>query len=204
MKHVVEDSFINDLEIYHDIQPIINLNNNKVIGYEFLLRSKNVKSPEALFSYAMEKNKLYDLDIKSIFKVIGSIQNQSAKLENILLFINVFPSTLTEVNFYNCLLNTLSVINIKPESVVLEINEAEKGLNISVFKEAISKYKKQGFVISLDDIGKGESTIKAIIEIEPNIAKVDRYFSKDLASSPKKQEIIKHLLLFLEKKPQWY
>ncbi|WP_375162345.1 EAL domain-containing protein [Bacillus sp. V3B] len=52
----------------------------------------------------------------------------------------------------------------------------------------MSNFKKQGFLIDLDNFGKGESTIKSIIEIEPNIVKIDRYFAKNLSNSSKNKQ----------------
>ena len=69
--------------------------------------------------------------------------------------------------------------------------------NASVVKEVTQEIRKEGFLIALDDIGKGESTLRSILEIEPDIAKIDRYFAKNLAECPKKQKALKFMLMLL-------
>ncbi|GIN62685.1 hypothetical protein J27TS8_26780 [Robertmurraya siralis] len=190
---------LHNLKIKHYIQPIIDLSNNHIIGYEFLLRSENINNPELLFKKASQTNQLFELDMKSIFQAIETINSHFTYFENMLLFINVFPTTLMESNFLQGLLNIISKTVIKANSIVLEINESAKGMNIAKLKETVTIYKKHGFTIALDDVGKGDSTVMALLEVEPAIAKIDKYFSIDLATSVKKQEIIKLLLQFLKR-----
>ncbi|MGG0716991.1 EAL domain-containing protein [Robertmurraya massiliosenegalensis] len=192
------DFLLQNLKINHYIQPITNLTNNHVIGYEFLLRSETIKNPELLFQTASHANQLLELDMKSVFKAIETINSHYTYFKTKLLFINVFPATLMESSFLQGLLNILSKTTIKTNSIVLEINESANGKNISALKEAICLYKKHGFIIALDDVGKGDSTVMALLEIEPDIVKIDKYFSIDLAKSIKKQKIIKLLVQFID------
>lgn len=54
-------------------------------------------------------------------------------------------------------------------------------------KNFVTKMKNHGFLIAQDDIGKGNSTMKYDLELEPNIVKLDRYFAMDLASFSEKK-----------------
>lgn len=197
MKHT-SDFSLQSIKINHYIQPITNLTTNHVIGYEFLLRSETIKNPELLFQTVSHPNQLLELDMKSIFKAIETINSHYTFFENKLLFLNVFPATLMENSFLQGLLNILSKTTIKTSSIVLEINESANGSNISALKEVICLYKKHGFIIALDDVGKGDSTVMALLEIEPDIVKIDKYFSIDLANSIKKQKLISLLIQFID------
>lgn len=129
----------------------------------------------------------------SIFKAFKTFHQEMTTIGKT-LFINVFPSTLTNPTFKYCVQQIKSTVNFVPSSIAFEINEAEKITNLSHLKKTILDLQKQGFLIALDDIGTGESTIKSILEIEPDIVKIDRYFTKDLKKYPKKQKMIEFVL----------
>lgn len=194
MENATMDRLITGSDFYHVVQPIINLSKDQVHGYEVLLRSERLQSPESLFNYAKDQNKLFDLDMKAIYKAFTTFKTEKTHLENVYLFINIFPSTLMDPAFNLNLQRIKSALKIQPNLIVFEINEAEKVKNFTALKEAILDLKEQGFLIALDDIGKGESTLPAILELEPDVAKIDRYFAKDLTNSPKKQKVIKLML----------
>ncbi|WP_071392626.1 EAL domain-containing protein [Bacillus tuaregi] len=187
---------INQIDFHHEVQPITNLMSKQVFGFEFLLRTRHCQNPELLFKYAKKHDRHVDLDIKSIFKILETAKHESDNLQGFLLFINICPSTLLDPAFHHNLHKFISVTHIKPSSVVLEISEIHDGISLSMLKKTTAILKKQGFLIALDDIGKGESTIKAVLEIEPNIGKVDRYFAKDIAQSSRKQKAIQCFLQF--------
>lgn len=188
------DKLISESDFYHVVQPIMNLAENKVHGYEVLLRSERFQNPELLFRYAKSQNRLFDLDMKAIHHAFITFKEESSNLKDSYLFINIFPSTLIDPAFYHNLQQIKLALKIQPNRIVFEINEAEKVLNLTALKEAISDMKKQGFLIALDDVGKGESNLQAIIELEPDIAKIDKYFANDLKNSPQKQKSIELVL----------
>lgn len=182
--------FINQLDLYHVMQPIMNLNENRAHGYEALIRSRHRHSPDVLFQSAKEDNRLFDLDIASIFKACKTWSCSATFPGKSHLYLNVFQSTLIDPHFYSKLHSLLLQVDIKPSSIVLEINEHEDAVDLEKLKQVIRDLKSQGFKIALDDIGQGVSTIRAIVEIEPDIAKIDRFFAKDLANSPRKQKLV--------------
>lgn len=57
--------------------------------------------------------------------------------------------------------------------------------------------KKQGFLIALDDLGKGDSTLAYAIELKPHIVKLDHHFSVNLANDEDKQKAIEEIIQLL-------
>lgn len=187
-----------EIDFYHVVQPIINLTTNTVHGYEVLIRSQHFQNPERLFEYARQKNQLANLDSGSIFEAFRTFMKGSISINHLNIFVNIFPSTLIDSSFYSFLKKLKSLMDMKTGHVVFEINEAEKGTDFSAVKEGIQAIRNEGFRIALDDIGKGESTLRAILEIQPDIAKIDRYFAGDLAMSPEKQKALKLMLMLFD------
>lgn len=131
-----------------------------------------------------------ELDKASVYRIFETIIRKKGALDNYHLFINVYPTTLIDEEFRSNLKTIIKNSTINPDSIVFEINESEEIADVDTFKKVVAELKQMGFLISLDDIGKGQANIKNLIEIEPNIAKLDLYFSKDLSTSRKKQDFI--------------
>ncbi|WP_158591790.1 EAL domain-containing protein [Oceanobacillus halophilus] len=189
-----QNFFLNHGNLYHVIQPIVDLHANKAMGYEFLVRSPQFQNPESLFRYASEVNQLFQLDMHSISQIFKTYHKEQDGMLGKYLFINILPSTFMHPSFQKELQKIVESLNIQPNNIVFEITEVERGTNLATLRSSVADLKKQGFMIALDDIGQGESSIVTILEIEPDIGKLDRYFAMGLSTSIKKQKVIKQIL----------
>lgn len=179
----------------HVYQPIYHLDKWGVLGIESFFRSEFYANPEHVFQLAKKTNNLYKLDTQSIFKSISKFYNHH-KMNDKLLFVNVFPSTLLNPGFFSFLDDLLKQVTITCDQIILEINEEEKVEDMRSLCKVVSDLRSYGFLIAIDDMGKGESALPKIIELEPDFIKLDRYFSTNLSDSNKKQQFIQLLLNF--------
>lgn len=194
MKDLIEQH-----DFYHLFQPIHDLRANCTIGYEALIRSKSNFQLDQLFDQAEKQNMLFELDLHSIalsIKTFFSFEhNQNCDL---LIFVNVFPSTMVAPFFENRINQLLEQYGAYTNRIVLEINESIEQSEIwrsKSFLSTIQYLRAQGFSVALDDVGEGTITFKNIIDIAPDIIKLDRFFAKDLCNNKQKQKAIK---LFVE------
>lgn len=188
---------IHNKSFYHVYQPIYLLSEWRILGFESFFRSNFTSDPEGLFQFAMKTNNLYELDTQSIMKSVLDFYAHPHRYKH-LLFVNVFPSTLLNPSFFSFINHMLKKVTINCHQIVFEINEAEKIENIHALNKVVSLLRDYGFLIAIDDVGKGRSDIQKIIELEPNFIKLDRYFSINLSQSSKKQQLI-HLLMDFSK-----
>lgn len=197
LNEIYIDKIIQEKNFHHACQPLIDLKNRQVYGYEVLLRCEFIKNPELLFQYAIAKNKLFELDTSSIFIAL-SMYGDYRSIRHIKLFLNVYPSTLIHPSFHKF----LDKLNNNPslsKKLIFEVNEAEKVSDMDSLKKAVNLIKaKLGYTFALDDVGKGDSSLRAIIELEPDYIKLDKYFSIDLSISKRKQDMIKMILHFCQ------
>lgn len=174
----------------HAFQPIYNLQDDYVFGYESLIRHPEIPNPEVLFSLAMQQNQLFDLDFHSIANSIHTFEQQSRYLNPPRLSVNVFPSTLLDPDFLRQLNRLMNKVALAPESIIFELNEAESVMSLGKLTDVIHCLRSLGFRFALDDLGKGQSSLRIALELEPDIVKLDRYFSMDLGRSIKKQTFL--------------
>ncbi|MFS0824358.1 EAL domain-containing protein [Bacillus sp. 1P02SD] len=180
----------------HFFQPIIDIQTWTRIGFEGLLRTSHDVNPEETFNLAKTEKQLYELDSRSIHKAAFTYHSAGFSKKDGHLFLNVFPSTLTNTNFLPFIKRIITDNNYFSQQVIFEISEMETITDFSSLKENIARLKSDGIKFAIDDVGKGNSNLKSIIELDPNFIKLDKYFSNNLYKEPKKQEIIKTILYY--------
>ncbi|MCF2649904.1 MULTISPECIES: EAL domain-containing protein [Niallia] len=199
-----ELTVLKDKNYYHVYQPIWNIKKWEIIGYESLFRIANDQemSIETFFEEAREENHLFELDTFLINNTIENFQSLSPRRKRP-LFVNIFPSTILNKGFNMFVSTLIRNFPTMKGKIVFEINETilERALwDMPLFKEGLSILKANQFQIAIDDFGKGVANFQCIMEITPDIIKIDRYFSNNLAFSPEKQKFINHLLNIADEK----
>ncbi|TYS48619.1 EAL domain-containing protein [Bacillus infantis] len=185
-----EDQNFHIFNFSHVFQPIYYLADHCIAGYEGLIRSFEIQNPEMLFAMAKQNGKLYDLDIFSIVRTISTFEYKATAAASSQLSVNIFPSTLLEPAFLWKIDDIMKNTSLKPEQITFELNEAESVVSLNRLKEVVQHLKSLGFRIALDDLGKGQSSLRIALELEPDIIKLDRYFCENLAESLKKQKFL--------------
>ena len=91
------------------------------------------------------------------------------------VFINFIPTSIYDPKF--CLKSTekwAKQLEFDPSQIVFEVVETEKVSDQNHLKKILEYYREKGFQIALDDVGEGYSSLNMLIELEPDIIKVDR------------------------------
>ena len=173
-------------ELYTAYQPLYHLENESLFSFESLLRSKKEIPPNILFDTARTESKVNLLDRISIKKGISGFTGQ----KDVLLFLNVFPSTLIQEDFFEFLDENIEQFEVNKNQLVFELNETVREAghwSIPALKTVVNELKKQGVKIAIDDVGTGIACNQKIIEFEPDFVKLDKYFGIGLSQSKLKQ-----------------
>ena len=112
-------------DFFHHYQPIFDIQQWKIIGYEGLFRLENFKNPEATFNWAKKEKKLYELDSTSIHKALLTFRNAGYVSRKEMLFLNVFPSTVTNPSFLTLIHQLITEEKVSSQQIIFEINENE-------------------------------------------------------------------------------
>ncbi|MDF2909281.1 MAG: hypothetical protein K0Q56_161 [Sporolactobacillus laevolacticus] len=187
-------NFLRSENFFHHYQPIVNLKTNNIEGYEALFRSHKFNNPERAYHSAIRKKKLFELDANSIQKAVCTFLCDGPINQDKKLFINVYPSTLLNLNFAPFILQLINYYLIPHQQIVLEIFENESIEDFSALTNVLHQLKSMGLLIAVDDFGKGTDNINRTIEIDSDYIKLDRYFSIGLNGSKKKQAYVDFLV----------
>ena len=193
-KEKVQELIIKE-EITTVYQPIVNLTDFSLLGYEALTRGPRdteYESPYYLFSTAAEANLTFELDRLCRRKAFF---NAGVFQEGQRLFINCLPATLHDPGFKgHALSELLQKVNLPPSRIVMEISEREAIENYPLFRSAVNYYTDLGFAIAVDDAGAGHSSLETVIELKPQFLKLDLSLVRGIDGNPVKQELVKAML----------
>lgn len=169
-----------------NIQPIVDIQSNKVIGHETLARDPEGKvTIVELFKKYEAIGKLKEL--KSICFKTQLKEAEKFKLPR--LFINVDFNVIGEME-------PLS----KPSGtdVVLEISEMEAMHDVEGCLKIARKWQEKGYKFALDDFGAGFISLPFIAQLIPDYIKIDRSTILLAVSSDKFRMVLKELLVGLK------
>lgn len=172
-------------------QPIFMFKDDKLFGFESLLRSETGMAPGELFGNARASGGVKALDRLAVKLAIEGFQNQGVGTK---LFVNVLPSTLVEPDFLPYLQGVVKDTGFDPTTLVFELIETiieASFWNGNALKDAVARIRRElGALIAVDDVGSGVACNRNIIEFEPDIVKLDQYFGFELANSTPKQRMV--------------
>ncbi len=178
-------------------QPIVNLQDGAVLGYEALSRGPAdsiLERPDQLFSAATDFDKIWELDYLCR---ITAIKSAFPSIDDKILFINVDPKVLYDKFFHQGSTKIiLSENNIDISKIVFEITEKTAITDFSNFKDILENYRSQGYRLALDDVGSGYSGLTLLAQSSPQFIKIDLELIRNCDKDKNKQAIIKALVDF--------
>lgn len=157
---------IHNSEINMVFQPIVEMVSSEVVGYEALSRfpGNNSRAPDQWFLKAAEVGLGVALELAA---VRGALSALDVLPISAFLAVNISPAgllhpTLTE-------LCTTS----NPERLVIELTEHVPIENYDLINSAIKALRESGMRISVDDTGAGYASFRHLLNLNPDIVKLD-------------------------------
>lgn len=160
-------------------QPIFEMVDGKPVLFavEALSRGpkgSNAERPDVLFEYVRRKAKEVEVDRACVKAILSSMYLVARRA---LVSINVHALTLErDDEFTQYLTDLCHLYRIPTKNVILEIVEQQRYRNPARFFTNLDLMRKAGIRIAVDDIGLGYSNYRALVEIKPDLYKIDRYF----------------------------
>ncbi|MGB9720492.1 MAG: EAL domain-containing protein [bacterium] len=189
---------IRNKDITTVFQPIYNLQDNSVYGYEALTRGPKgsfFEDPDTIFSFAAKYELLSAMEELCLYNAIKSASKLNS---NGLIFLNITPDQIPKL-LDNHFENNLSEFKLNNNRIVIEMTEKFAIPHYGIYQEIIVRTKGKGLKIALDDVGVGYSTLERISEISPDYLKYDRTLVRDIDKNLIRQELIKSFVNFAQR-----
>jgi diguanylate cyclase (GGDEF)-like protein len=168
-------------------QPLINLENNKLIGMEALLRwqhpEKGMISPGDFIPLAEETGLIEPIG-EWVLRA-ACIQNkkwQDAGYPPVKVSVNMSARQFSKKNVVEMIDNILKEIGLSPEYLGIEITESVIMQDVKSTISKLKKMNKMGISLSIDDFGTGYSSLSYLKLFPIDNLKIDRSFVFNITS----------------------
>lgn len=156
------------------VQPIANVSTLEVIEYELLARWVNSglerdPGPAQFIPIAEKQGLLNDILWVTLEEALGELDFDQHRLA-----VNVSPAQLLASDFLDTLLQLLSVHNVSPRSITLEVTEEVVFRNLDRNVAILDRARAAGMAIALDDFGSGYSSLAMLDALPLDKLKIDQ------------------------------
>ncbi len=188
------DEIIQERRLCAMFQPIVQMGNATIFGYEGLIRGPSdspLHSPLMLFQEARKHDRSLEIEYLSRSIVLRSFAalNLPSKL-----FLNVSPDILLQEGWRSGeTLRCIAESGLKPDQIVIELTENTSSLEYAVLREATVHYRNMGFEIAMDDLGEGFSSLRMWSEIRPDYVKIDKHFIQNINLDQVKLQFVRSI-----------
>ena len=176
-------------------QPIVDMDDASIMGYEALTRgplNSAFEVPKVLFAYSDRNHLSSELDVLCRRQALRNARGFDPKKK---LFLNSLPETLGTPGLGEHNLKALlEEVDLQPGNLVLEITERTGIEDFEAFGRELERLRRLGFLVAIDDVGTGYSSLQTVSEVAADFLKIDISLIKNIHQSLIKQDLVHSLL----------
>ncbi|ACB53636.1 putative two-component response regulator [Crocosphaera subtropica ATCC 51142] len=184
-------------------QPIIDLKQNKIAGFEALIRwihpQKGMISPGEFLPLAEETGLICEIGswvMKEACRQLSQWHQQG--FTDLKIYINLAAQQLNQSNLVAEIDGILMETKLHTDSVKLEITESSMMQDLQTTKVLLGELWKRGIKLSIDDFGTGYSSLSQLQNFPINTLKIDRSFLKNVDKNSENLGLVPVILSIAE------
>jgi sensor c-di-GMP phosphodiesterase-like protein len=178
-------------------QPIVNLENSKIVEAEALCRWTNednlVVSPDDFVKVAEKRGfvgEITKLVVRHVLRDFGTVLRERPGFR---VNVNIAAADLADPNFVPMLEKMLADAGVAATSLGIEITESYTARQ-QVAKETILQLRKRGHVVHIDDFGTGYSSLAYLHDLSVDAVKIDKAFTRAIGTDAVTVSILPQIL----------
>jgi diguanylate cyclase (GGDEF)-like protein len=172
-----------EFELYY--QPLVNIETQKTVGYEALIRwnhpERGIVMPDNFIPLAEETGLILQL---GEWVIRNAVRDATLWPDDIRVSVNLSPAQMRSAGLIGVIVNALGQAGLSPDRLELEITENVLLQGTDVNIATLHKLRDLGIRISLDDFGTGYSSLNYLRKFPFDKIKIDRCFVNELEDNP--------------------
>jgi EAL domain-containing protein (putative c-di-GMP-specific phosphodiesterase class I) len=171
-------------------QPIIGLATGLLTGYEALARFPRLPGVpvQQVFEAAHAAGRGFELEVLALSRAIAVAH---LRPEGAVLSVNLSPSALCHPHVLRHLPDDLRGFQV-------EITEHEVVDDPHCLQGALAELHERGALIAIDDVGEGYAGLRRVMEIRPDVLKLDRGLVSGIDQQPQLAALLESVVKFAE------
>ena len=173
------------------LQPIVDLHSDVAIAAEALARfdDRTNRSPAQWLADADRVGLLVPLELALAGAALANLHRLD---DGVSLAINVSPTTVLSGRLHEIL------TGVAVDRVILELTEHAPVDDYPALRTALARWRERGLRLAVDDAGGGYSSFAHILELSPELIKLDATLIRDLHNSSHRQALARAVISFAE------
>lgn len=183
-------------QICAHFQPKMRLSDDKPCGFEALARWRHPEFGTIPPLQFVPLTAQLGLDAELARIMLDQSLRYLADLDkpDLSVAVNIPMRICADPAFLGVLKSALDRYGLSPAHLVLEVTEAgPNGMSADQI-DALTRLRMNGFSLSIDDFGTGVSSLERLVRIPFDELKIDRYFARDIATSPSATGVVRSLI----------
>jgi len=191
---------IDNQEFVPYFQPIVQMEDGKIIGFEALARWQSDKRgfvfPNDFIPLAEETNLVMAIDLQILEKSCQQLKlwQQRLDVDHLYVSCNFYCNHFFSLSLPQDIQAIIEKTGVQPHQVRVELTERALLENNDVVLENMYALKKMGVKILLDDFGTGYSSLSYLHRFPMDVLKIDRSFIESVHERGNHQAIIKTII----------
>jgi EAL domain-containing protein (putative c-di-GMP-specific phosphodiesterase class I)/putative methionine-R-sulfoxide reductase with GAF domain len=169
------------------VQPIVRTADGVIIGYEALARMP--MEPQRPPNWWLDRAGEAGLRGRLELACLSAAASLGAPPADRMLFVNVSPSTLTDPM-------AIRLLNELPSRLVIEITEQEAVTDYEALRSHLAPWFSEGVRLAVDDTGAGYSSLRHVIELQPDFLKLDRELIREVDRDRNRLAMLRAVVAF--------
>ncbi len=190
----------NEFNLYY--QPIISLKDNRVVGFEALIRwitpQHGLIQPSEFISLAEETGLIHQIDRWVMHEACRQVQEwYELGLSNypFTVSVNLSGSLLQQGNVVETIREILTDTRISPRSLKIELTESVFLETSPSINQQLQEIRDLGIQLQIDDFGTGYSSLSYLQRFPITAIKVDRSFISRIDAQYSGTEIVQAIII---------
>jgi diguanylate cyclase (GGDEF)-like protein len=176
-----------EFEVYY--QPVLDINNRKIVGMEALLRwhhpELGLVQPAEFIPLAEETGMIVPIGEWVLHTACAQSKSwQAAGFAPLSLAVNLSARQFQQQNLAEVVARILHETGLNPDYLELELTESSIMKNAESAVQTLGELKTMGVTIAIDDFGTGYSSLGYLKHLPIDTLKIDRSFVCDITTDP--------------------
>lgn len=186
--------------IFAGYQPIIDLETNRLVGLEALMRLSVANGEQITASQVLPaildpilSREIGERMLSCICRELAEMEQAQPDLQ--FVSINATEADLLSRDFAENFLSKLEEVQISPDKITLEVTETMLMVNdTATVQKVLSELSASGMRIALDDFGTGFSSLSHLRDFPIDTVKIDKSFIKSINAEHQSRLIVQALI----------
>lgn len=186
----LQTSFLRVLEhMQLHFQPVVSLSEQRIWGYEALLRTSDaaLPTPLSVLEAAERLGQLRELGrrVRGLAALAANTMPADTKL-----LVNLHPSDLEDPE----IVSPSAPLSSFASRVILEVTERADISGQRELEGHASALRQLGFGVAIDDLGAGYAGLLSFLQLRPSVAKLDMGLIRNIHNDPRRQTVTQSLV----------